>query len=125
MNCKFFKWFLSGESIHTKYENKCRELVRSNELKQAEKIFAEIDNDLINQIDKATEEFKQAQLKYVPCQMVYYKQNIQKIKMKRIKEFLIKGFLNEGYSIGLENGGYYHSGSFHDNKHYIKYKESK
>ena len=116
---KFFKWFFSdGASSHREF----KEIDRIIDNDKAEKIFAEIDNDLIRQINKAEKDFKQAQLKHIPCQILYYNKRIVRTEIRKIKSFLIKGFLYEGDTIRLENGTLYHSGSWHENKHYIKYK---
>ena len=120
---KFFKWLFSGESVHAKFENRYREFVRTIDTQKAEKIFAEIDNDLISQINKATKEFRQAQLKHIPCQMLYYSKFEISYAIAKIKLFLInRNRIIQGSSVTLECGDVIEAGSRHENTKYIKYK---
>ena len=126
MDCKFFKWlFASDGRCATAAKKDIESMYSERRQIEAEKIFAEIDNDLINQIDKATRDFKQAQLKHIPCQILHYNKRIQRHRMERIKAFLIenKSFYipERRYEDGSYRGGYY----YRENTNFIKNKESK
>lgn len=119
---KIIRWFFSSEggSGSTK---EWREVARIIDNDSTEKIFAEIDNDLIRQIDNATKEFKKAQLKHIPCQILYYSKFEIKSTIAMTRLFLKnRNRIIKGVSIRLEDGSEIHSGDYHENTKYIKYK---
>ena len=120
---KFFKWLFSGGRCLEAAKRDISKIYSERNNIEAERIFAEIDNDLINQIDKAAKDFRQAQLKHIPCQMMYYSKFEIKCAIANIRLFLIKrNRIIQGGSIMLECGDVIEAGSWHENTKYIKYK---
>ena len=121
---KLFEWLFADDGRCATAAKKDIGLIYSERRRiEAERIFDEIDNDLINQINKATKDFRQAQLRHIPCQMMYYSKFEIRCAIANIRLFLIKrNRIIQGGSFTLECGEVIEAGSWHENTKYIKYK---